>query len=206
MMRILAHRGMWETTEEQNTLHAFARAFDAGFGIETDVRDCRGRLVISHNPPTGSEPDFGECLSLLQNRPFTLAINIKADGLAERLNHMCNRQHVTDWFVFDMSVPDMRQQLAIGNPVYARVSEVEKPPWQEDVSGIWLDGFSAVWYDAATLADLLEHFRVCIVSQELHGRNHAAQWALLRQYAACNNLLLCTDMPEYAQQYFGVKL
>lgn len=202
-MQILAHRGMWETTAEQNTLAAFARAFDAGFGIETDVRDCRGRIVVSHNPPTGAEPDFEACLELLRGRPLPLAINIKADGLAEGLGDMCRTHKVADWFVFDMSVPDMRQQLTAGNPTYARMSEVEQtPPWLEEATGIWLDGFAALWYGADTVASLLKRFRVCVVSQELHGRDPAAQWSMLRLCASSANLLLCTDRPELAKRYF----
>lgn len=202
-MQILAHRGMWETTAEQNTLAAFARAFDAGFGIETDVRDCRGRIVVSHNPPTGAEPDFEACLELLRGRPLPLAINIKADGLAEGLGDMCRTHKVADWFVFDMSVPDMRQQLTAGNPTYARMSEVEQtPPWLEEATGIWLDGFAVLWYGADTVASLLKRFRVCVVSQELHGRDPAAQWSMLRPCASSANLLLCTDRPERAKRYF----
>lgn len=202
-MQILAHRGMWETAAEQNTLAAFARAFDAGFGIETDVRDCRGRLLISHNPPTGDEPGLEDCLALLRGRSLPLAINIKADGLAEGVHDLCRRLQAPDWFVFDMSVPDMRQQLATGNPVYARMSEVEKtPPWPEEAAGIWLDGFAALWYGEDTVASLLKRFRVCVVSQELHSRDPAAQWAMLRPYASSANLLLCTDRPAQAKGYF----
>lgn len=202
-MQILAHRGMWETTAEQNTLAAFARAFDAGFGIETDVRDCRGRLLISHNPPAGNEPGLEDCLALLRGRSLPLAINIKADGLAEELRGLCHRHQVPDWFVFDMSVPDMRQQLAVGNPVYARMSEVEKtPPWQDEARGIWLDGFAGLWYGADTVTSLLERCRVCVVSQELHGRDPAVQWSMLRPCAASANLLLCTDRPAQAKEYF----
>lgn len=202
-MRILAHRGLWETTGEQNTLAAFARAFDAGFGLETDVRDCRERLVISHNPPTGSEPDFADCLKLLRGRSLPLAINIKADGLAESLHTLCRQHVIADWFVFDMSVPDMRQQLAAGNPVYARMSEVEKtPPWQDALKGIWLDAFTALWYDAQILAPLLERFPVCVVSQELHGRDNAAQWSMLQPFSGHKNLLLCTDKPNEAKACF----
>lgn len=203
MMHILAHRGMWELAAEQNTLEAFRRAFAAGFGIETDVRDSDGRLVISHNPPIGTEPYFEDCLVLLAGRPLPLAINIKSDGLAGDIFRLCLKHRVRDWFVFDMSVPDMRQQLAIGNPVYARMSEEEQiPPWPNAVSGIWLDGFESVWYGEDTLIDLLGRFRVCVVSQELHGRDHAEQWALLHRFASRRKLLLCTDIPLRARMYF----
>lgn len=205
-MQILAHRGMWKTTAEQNTLAAFARAFDAGFGIETDVRDCRGRIVVSHNPPTGDEPDFEACLELLRGRPLPLAINIKADGLAEGLGGMCRTHKAPDWFVFDMSVPDMRQQLLAGNPAYARMSEEEQtPPWETQCKGLWLDAFESLWYEAAFLEKLLERGRaVCVVSEELHQRDQRKQWAMLRPFSRRENLLLCTDKPDIAREFFSV--
>src|SRR5438309_53835 len=50
-MLVLAHRGWWSDPQDRNTRAAFAKAFAAGYGIETDVRDSAGRLVISHDPP-----------------------------------------------------------------------------------------------------------------------------------------------------------
>lgn len=203
-MHILAHRGLWRHPEEQNTLAAFARAFDLGFGIETDVRDSERRLVISHNPPCGPEPSLEETLSLLANRPLFMAINIKADGLAGQINAMCQQYSAPRWFVFDMSVPDMRQHLRMGNPVYGRMSEVEPtPPWQTHLSGIWLDGFDSQWYDAPLIERLLAtQLPLCVVSAELHARNRDSQWTMLYQFSGRDNLLLCTDAPVEARAYF----
>lgn len=54
-MKILAHRGAWTDSREQNTPEAFRRSLISGFGIETDIRDLSEQLVISHNPaPEGS--------------------------------------------------------------------------------------------------------------------------------------------------------
>ena len=60
--KILAHRGFWQSEDEKNTKVAFERAFDNGFGIETDLRDIKGTIVISHNMPTGDEMTFEEVL------------------------------------------------------------------------------------------------------------------------------------------------
>ena len=48
---ILAHRGLWFCEEEKNSSNALFKALDLGFGIETDVRDLCGELIISHDPP-----------------------------------------------------------------------------------------------------------------------------------------------------------
>ena len=50
MINIIAHRGLWsEDVNFQNTKLAFQNALKNGFGIETDIRDSNGELVISHD-------------------------------------------------------------------------------------------------------------------------------------------------------------
>ena len=48
-MEILSHRGYWKNEGEKNTKIAFERSFQLGFGTETDIRDYKGELVISHD-------------------------------------------------------------------------------------------------------------------------------------------------------------
>ena len=48
-MIILSHRGYWKLESEKNKPIAFDRSFSLGFGTETDIRDYRGKLVISHD-------------------------------------------------------------------------------------------------------------------------------------------------------------
>ena len=57
-LEILAHRGYWKLEKEKNTLYAFEKAFDKYFGIETDLRDAQGEIVISHDIPLGNETKF----------------------------------------------------------------------------------------------------------------------------------------------------
>ena len=52
MIEVISHRGLWKKLEEQNTIEAFYDSLEAGFGIETDIRDNCGDLVISHDIPT----------------------------------------------------------------------------------------------------------------------------------------------------------
>lgn len=202
-MRILSHRGYWTTQAEKNQEVAFRRSFNLGYGTETDVRDCRGELVISHDMPKGDEMPFSVFLALTGSTPLPLAINIKADGLAKPLAEaFCGYKH--DWFVFDMSIPDMRAHLDAGNPVYARLSEVERTPaWANEIAGVWLDAFRGEWYDARTILELLQSgLKVCLVSSELHKRDHRPVWTMLKELGDEPNLSLCTDIPEEATRFF----
>lgn len=204
LMRILSHRGFWHEPSERNSLPALARSLDHGFGLETDVRDCGGRLVISHDVPLGTEAAFDKTLQLFHNSNLPLAVNIKADGLAVLLKRAVSTYNLADWFAFDMSIPDMRSYLDEKVPVFARVSEVEKvPPWIDEVAGIWYDSFSGTSYDAATIAGYLRAGKqVCIVSPELHRRPHQVVWRDIKALADQPALMLCTDYPEQARQFF----
>ncbi|WLH90431.1 phosphodiesterase [Pseudomonas sp. FP453] len=203
-MQIISHRGYWLQKPERNQRVAFERSFDLGFGTETDVRDIGGRLVISHDMPDGSEMSLDELLAIMAGRNLPLAMNIKADGLCAPLKAAFEAHGHSNWFVFDMAVPDMRSYLASGVSSYTRQSEVEPvPAWLNEADGIWLDSFGAEWYSSAQLADLLgQGKQVCVVSSELHGREHMSLWRLLAQFQGADNLTLCTDLPEAARSFF----
>lgn len=205
-MKILSHRGYWKKPEEKNTQLAFNRSFDSGFGTETDIRDLAGQLVISHDMPKGSEMGLCEFLELLNGRPFPLAINIKSAGLASKLITSLECRRVHDWFVFDMSVPDMKSYITAGVPVFTRMSEVERVPvWLKESAGVWLDSFDDIWYDNKLIDELFNKHnkRVCVVSPELHMRDHLPLWNQLLPLSENDLLMLCTDLPGEAAAFFG---
>ena len=110
-MIILSHRGYWKSEEERNQEVAFHRSFDLGYGTETDIRDIQGKLVISHDMPQGNEITFEELLQIMDGRNLPLALNIKADGMANEILRLLKQYNHTNYFTFDMSIPDMVVQL-----------------------------------------------------------------------------------------------
>lgn len=209
-MRILSHRGYWKVAGEKNTLAAFERSFRLGFGTETDVRDHNGRLVIAHDPPTGEPINFDTFLETYRNANIDqpLALNIKADGLQAMLQAALQQYGIFNYFLFDMSVPDMVVSLRHRLRVYTRHSDVEPlPTLYETAAGVWMDAFQTEWISEQ---GILEHLQtgkeVCVVSPELHGRNEAGLWHKLKTIPASvsQNLMLCTDKPEAALEYFHV--
>ena len=204
MTRIIAHRGMWLTPEEKNSRTALARAFDHGFGVETDLRDSLGEIVISHNMPTGGEMKFEELLRLLNGRDLTLALNIKADGLAELILDLLRKYHHTNYFTFDMSLPDARCQQQLGLRYFTGLSDLlPHPPLFEHAAGVWLDCFDSDWYDAAVVNRLLEQGKqVCVVSSDLHHRPYKELWEKCRAVRS-SDFMLCTDHPQEAEEFFN---
>lgn len=205
-MIILSHRGYWREPAEKNRRVAFRRSFDLGFGTETDVRDCLGHLVISHDMPGDDALMLDDLLGMLAGRDTPLAFNIKADGLGRALQAQLRAHGLTRWFSFDMSVPEMVAQIGLGLPVFTRCSEHEATPVLYDKAcGIWLDGFDADWYSPQLVSSFLrDGKRVAIVSPELHGREPTQLWQRLGASGITDNpeLMLCTDLPEAAAAYF----
>ena len=204
-MIILSHRGYWIDPEEKNKETAFRRSFSLGFGTETDVRDFTGKLVISHDMPTGGEVTLQEFLKFLEGKDLPLAINIKADGLARPIKKIMAEAHVKNWFVFDMSIPDTRSYFEENIPVFIRISEFElHPPWLDIAAGVWLDAFDSAWFDEKYVEYLLgKGLQVCLVSPELHKRDPEQTWKMIFPLRYQKNLMICTDYPEKAKRFFG---
>jgi hypothetical protein len=204
--QILAHRGLWKTPGEKNSLGALTLALREGFGLETDVRDCAGELVISHDPPLAGALPLRTLLEEYRSLggTGTLALNIKADSLAQPLRLLLQEYGVRNYFVFDMSVPDMLAYVRDEMPFFSRLSELEpQPAMLERCAGIWLDAFHGDWYDATTMVRYLHAgMQVCVVSPELHRRSKDHVWKLLRQVASPNGeLLCCTDHPHEFREW-----
>ena len=210
-MKIISHRGFWTEANEKNSEVAFKRSFKNGFGLETDIRDYKGELVISHDIPEVGCLTFQRLLEIHHDLDSTLplALNIKSDGLQLAIRELLKKYSVTNYFVFDMSVPDMLGYLKSNLTVFSRHSEYEnKPVFYEQANGIWIDAFENEWWGEETLKFHLEAQKsVCIVSPELHRRNFQLTWNKLSSMSIIDdqNLMLCTDYPEHARKFFYEK-
>ena len=212
-MKILSHRGLWRTPEEKNTLGAVRASLENGFGFESDIRDYMGKLVISHNIADAASPDAEEVFRLLreyQDR-YCFAINIKADGLKDMLSEALARWGLTNYFCFDMSVPQMIEYREKGIRFFTRQSEYEScpPVLLEAAAGVWLDAFEdASWLTEELLGQYLSMGKeVCLVSPDLHDRPHGEFWKWLRGLdIPTAGLMLCTDRPDEAEIFFREKI
>jgi glycerophosphoryl diester phosphodiesterase len=209
---ILAHRGWWLSPPDKNSRAALKRAFDAGYGVETDLRDRDGTVVVSHDPPRAGD-DLMTLDDLLQmylaaGQPGELALNVKADGLQAAAEAALKASGVDRYFFFDMAVPDAVLYLRRGLTSYTRLSEHERPPsFLDQAAGVWVDAFDGDWAGADDLLPLaLQGKDLALVSPELHGRPHLETWARWRDTLPAPvkaRLRLCTDLPQDAEQYFA---
>lgn len=188
---------------------SFERAVASGYGVELDVRDLDGELVVSHDPPRRGTLTLDAVIDVFRRSGTagTIAVNVKADGLQERLSAALAPLARESWFAFDMSVPDALGYARHGLPVFTRQSDLEPEPALLDRSvGVWLDDFEGAWLTRATVeAHLDAGRRVAIVSPELHGRDHTAVWDQWRRWPVWDRagVALCTDHPTEAEETFA---
>ncbi len=204
LMQIIAHRGIWARPCEKNTAAAFEKAIGSGFGIETDIRDVGGLVAISHDVPIQPPELFAIDLfrKWATRRSGVLALNVKSDGLQTLAKELIHQSGLSDYFFFDMSIPDAVGYLGYDLPIYTRQSDLEPAPCLYDKAvGVWIDGFHSDWWDLGTIeAHLKARKQVCIVSPELHGRPYLRMWDKLASapWRDNDNVMLCTDHPAAA--------
>lgn len=208
-MQIISHRGLWyDFGKENNKRISFEQSFDKNYGTETDLRDICGKIVISHNMPKGDEITFENVLEIMNGRNLPLALNIKADGQADDILAILKKYNHTNYFTFDMSIPDMVVQMKKGVNVYTGLSDILKTPvLLENAKGIWLDSFNSEWFDEKVITDMLSRKKkICIVSADLHGRDITEQWGKLKSYKSIqtDDVMLCTNIAERATEFFEV--
>lgn len=206
-MKIIAHRGFWAVRAEMNTCDAIYRAFREGFGVETDIRDHCGKVVISHDPVVEDVPTLDELISIYREfSTYPLFLNVKADGL-HSLKVDCTKEF--DHLVFfDMSFPELLRYREKGFRVCARVSKFE-PPFEfisNNFNSFWIDNFKNNHFEPTILKELCmdNDHTFCVVSPELHGESHLTYWSQIRDHKLhlLERFYLCTDFPMEAKRYF----
>lgn len=209
-MRIIAHRGLWRNKEERNTIEALTNAVEKGFGIETDLRDYCGELVISHDMANGTSvraEDFFRHYTDLQSNA-TLALNVKSDGIQKILADILKRYRITNYFMFDMSIPEMVIYKRDGFRFFTRHSDIEEQcVLYQYAIGVWLDSFYGQnWLTKDIIQKHLDEGKqICVISPEIHGYEGTYIWSMLKQYNDVGQIMLCTDRPIEAEEYFNGK-
>jgi hypothetical protein len=212
-MNIIAHRGnvAGPNPQKANSIDFLLDALKKGYGIETDIRDMGGDIVISHDLPVGEPPEFAGFLSRLPKlgKGQALALNIKADGMHKLLEKMMgSHRAIGNTFFFDMSVPTLyvlsktlrRENLA------SRVSDIEPEPMLYDSVGwLWIDCFAKDFDDWARAKKYaMGGKKLAFVSPDLHKRPHVPFWKELKEnFPGEGDIHLCTDYAEEASRFFA---
>ena len=198
---IYAHRGLWRSTEQQNSQEAIEAARPSGYGIETDLRSKNNSLVISHDPYGALNPLFVDEIDFSE---IPMALNIKEDGLLQQYGAFIQKYPSQHTFLFDGSIPEMVKIKEKGLPHALRLSEFETElPWESQF--LWIDGFKSDWWTKSPrILNLIEKHFVVFVSPELHGRAIETAWDFfhLLHSKGIAHFGICTDHPDKLKATF----
>jgi len=174
-VKLIAHR--------RNTL-AELNATPIEYGVEVDIRSQGDELIMHHDPFQPGEP-FDAWIAAY--RHGTLILNVKAEGLEDRLLRSMRDRGIEDFFFLDQSFPFLIKTALNGERRSAvRVSEFESLETALALAGrvdwVWVDCFSRFPLDRTGWMRLREAgFRLCVVSPELVGRVSESEILALRR-------------------------
>lgn len=156
-------------------------------GVEIDIRSYGKDLVINHDPFQEKSLKFEKVVNLLKDKKVIL--NVKEEGLEERLKSIFNLIDQKNSFILDESLPFIIKYAKSGFCNFAlRVSDLESvktvidvnlflKKYKSQINWIWLDCFNLRAPSTDLLTELNENqFKICIVSPELHILDKPEDW------------------------------
>jgi hypothetical protein len=191
-MKIIAHR--------RNTL-AELMATPRELGVEVDIRTRGDRLIMHHDPFADGE-EFATWIE--RYRHGMLILNVKEEGLDERVLELVHRQRIEEFFFLDQSFPLLMKTAQRGERRCAvRVSEYEHIGTALALAGrvewAWIDCFTRFPLSGAEAARLRDAgFRLCLVSPELQQRTADDEIPALRGVLSEQGIAadaVCTKWP-----------
>jgi hypothetical protein len=172
------------------------------YGVEVDIRS-RGQELIIHHDPFVEGLSFEDWFSHYQHG--TLILNVKEEGLEERLIHLMKSRGCEDYFFLDQSFPFLFKWSNKGEKRCAvRVSEFESLETALSLAGrvnwVWVDCFTRF----PLMGDQAERLqkaglRLCLVSPELQGRHAETEIPTLIEFLKQQGIVaeaVCTKRPD----------
>lgn len=195
-MKIIKHR--------VNTIEELSKV-EASYGVEIDLRNNNGELILAHDPFSVESVRFADWLKFYHHDMIVL--NIKEEGLETKILGVIKDLNIQNFFFLDQSFSFLFKTLTSGESRTAiRFSDLEsidtvantinmsttKPKW------LWIDSFSGEWSHLKELDKIKSlGLNVCLASPELHGRNLDLELREIRKSASFRGIeAVCTKYPE----------
>lgn len=142
------------------------------FGVEVDLRDYDGQIVVQHDPLKGGE-NFKEYLRHYHHR--FIILNVKCEGIEDEVLHLVADRGIADFFLLDLSFPALFKLIRKGEKrIAVRFSEIEPIEACLALAGLvewaWIDCFTDFPVMGEYRDQFLSKFRTCLVSPEMQGR------------------------------------
>lgn len=171
------------------------------YGVEMDLRSCADQLIVHHDPFVDGER-FEDWLREYRHR--LLILNVKEEGLEQRIIGLMRKHGIEEYFFLDQSFPFLVRTANQGESRCAvRLSEYEPVETAlalaDKVQWVWVDCFTRFPLDGAAAARLhAAGMKICIASPELHGHTAVEAIPTLRALLAAEGIVVdavCTKQP-----------
>lgn len=145
------------------------------FGVELDLRDEAGELIISHDPFVMGE-SFEAYLQAYHHG--TMILNIKSERIEHRVLELIRKYEIRSYFFLDSSFPMIFLLSKEGERnVALRFSEFEGLDTLRNMAGmvdwVWVDCFTKLPLNSSDYNALKAMgYKLCLVSPELQGRDN----------------------------------
>jgi hypothetical protein len=155
------------------------------FGVEVDIRYHEDDLILHHDPFSHHKPQMPEKFSeflVCYKCEGPMILNVKTEGVEEKLIELMNKFKIKNWFFLDLSMPffvkyakhaasasiagfgpeNLAVRFSQEEPIEYALSFVKKVSW------VWVDCFTKMPLDDESYSKLKNAgFKICLVSPEL---------------------------------------
>ena len=181
-------------------------------GVEVDVRYHENDLVLHHDPFNHHEnkpENFEDYLrSWIHEGP--MIINVKTEGVEDKIIELMNAYKIGEWFFLDLSMPyfvkyslktEKKKKVFNSNNLAVRFSEHEPLEYAISFSNkarwVWVDCFSILPLNEDSYQKLLSAgFKICLVSPELQGHSLSKIKEFKKQVSSMNIDAVCSKRPD----------
>lgn len=152
-------------------------------GVEVDIRSQSDKLIINHDP-FSSGVSFAKWLDSYNHK--LLILNVKEEGLEDRILQLLTTKKIKDFFFLDQSFPFLIKWANKGESRLAiRISEYESIETalnlKDKIQWAWIDCFTQFPLSEKNVGHIKSSgLKLCIVSPELQGRNAEIEIPKLR--------------------------
>lgn len=151
-----------------------ADVFSTADGIEFDIRDTGGEIIVQHDPFLGGQL-FTDFLKFCPPNKFYI-VNVKSEGIERRAITNLEAHGITQFFLLDCSIPMMvrlgkmgERRLAVRLSEYESMSTVEA--MSPFVTWVWVDVFTQLPITREAEESIRHRgLKLCLVSPELQGQ------------------------------------
>lgn len=184
-------------THRRNTIEELVST-PVKYGIEMDIRSYGDRLIVQHEPFIDAV-SFEEWVKHYKHR--TLILNIKEEGIEYRVKEIVEEHKIQDYFFLDLSFPYLIKMINKGESrVAIRFSEYESEQTALALAGqaewVWVDCFTKMPLSKRSYETLSKHFKICIVSPELQGRDVKEIAEYKKSLSSFKIDAVCTKRPD----------